>query len=305
MKKKLHIKIFLAIILICFSQIIFFKYKNYSEKMNYEKNILNDYQAYSDALENQDDELLKILENDHKDILEEIKNNNNSHLNIEQIKQDQKDILDLDYKVEYNSDWEIINLENIFDVTKINLYSDDSITKFVSNKVSFVKKDYIPEDLVDLKWKHIIDTKWYQQVRQVMLDSLEKLSLDFFAEFQADLKVVSAYRSYVYQKWIIDRWCSPEFCSMPWFSEHQSGLAVDFFEATSESEFLSKPDLKKYFEWLEKNAHKYWFHNSYQNWAEIDWYNIEPWHWRYIWVEMATYLKNKDITFTQYYKSIN
>jgi D-alanyl-D-alanine carboxypeptidase len=52
---------------------------------------------------------------------------------------------------------------------------------------------------------------------------------------------------------------------------------------------------------MSKNAHKYGFHNSYQKWRKNDWYEIEPWHWRYIWEELAQYLYEEKITFSQFY----
>jgi LAS superfamily LD-carboxypeptidase LdcB len=36
------------------------------------------------------------------------------------------------------------------------------------------------------------------------------------------------------------------------------------FEASTESEFLQKEDLRKYFSWMQQNAYKYGFNNSYQ-----------------------------------------
>jgi D-alanyl-D-alanine carboxypeptidase len=59
--------------------------------------------------------------------------------------------------------------------------------------------------------------------------------------------------------------------------------------------------LKKYYKWLDENAYKYGFHNTYQKWLEIDWYEIEPWHWRYMWVELATYLKDNNLTIAEFY----
>ena len=114
--------------------------------------------------------------------------------------------------------------------------------------------------------------------------------------------MVSAYRSYYYQVWIKRRWCSDLFCAKAWYSEHQSGLAIDLFETTSQKEFLSKPELKKYFIWLNENAYKYGFNNSYKNGKVIDWYAIEPWHWRYLWKEFAKELYEKNMTYWQYYK---
>jgi len=60
------------------------------------------------------------------------------------------------------------------------------------------------------------------------------------------------------------------------------GLAVDIFDASTRQEFLANSLYKKYLEWMKENAHKYGFHNSYQKGLEIDGYDIEPWHWRYL-----------------------
>lgn len=216
------------------------------------------------------------------------------------------------------STWKIIQLNNslsgkietktedkteiiIQEIKREYISLDDSITKFVNNKVHFSKLTYSPNDLVSLKWEYIIDTKWNQTLRKDANLYLQELAKDFYLNFKVKLKIVSAYRSYSYQKWIKDWWCPDNFCAKAGYSEHQSWLAIDFFETTTKEEFLAKKDLKKYFEWLSQNAHKYWFHNSYRNWKEIDWYAIEPWHWRYLWVEFATELKKENITYWEYY----
>lgn len=186
----------------------------------------------------------------------------------------------------------------------LDLKTDNSITKYVSNKVSFNDLKYIPNDLENIDWDFLIDVKWNQTLRKEALENLQKLSKDFYDNFQIKLPIISAYRSYQYQVGIISWWCSLKFCSKPGFSEHQTGLAVDIFEATSEKEFLSKSNLKKYFEWLWKNAYKYWFTNSYKNWIEIDGYENEPWHWRYVWVDFAKYLQENDLSFGKFMKNI-
>lgn len=183
----------------------------------------------------------------------------------------------------------------------IDLYSDSSIQKFVGNEVSFSDVSYIPEDLVSFSWPYIIDAKWNWQMRREAIDTFEKLSESFYAEFWEKIVVVSTYRSYLYQKWIKDRGCPDNLCAKAWYSEHQWWLAIDLWEASTNAQFLGKPDLKKYYEWLMRNASLYWFHNSYQKWKAIDWYDIEPWHWRYVWEELATYLIQNNMTFTEFY----
>jgi len=186
-------------------------------------------------------------------------------------------------------------------INSLDLVIDSSITKYVDNKISFNKKDYIPNNLVDLKWEFLIDFKGNQKVKKITLENLEKLSSDFYNTFWKKLKIVSAYRSYKYQKRIKDWGCSDIFCAKAGYSEHQSGLAVDFWEASEKNRFEKDLVLKSYFEWMKDNAYKYGFENSYQNWVEIDWYEIEPWHWRYVWKDLAKILHKQKITFAQYY----
>jgi len=196
---------------------------------------------------------------------------------------------------------EELKLRNINSLTDLEL--DDSIQKFVNNKVSFNDVKYIPKDLVDLKWEFIVDLKWYGRVRSIAKKYLDKMWEDFYNYFWEKIRVVSSYRSYLYQKWIKDRWCPDNLCSKPWFSEHQTGLAVDLWEASNEEIFLSNSKYKKYFEWLNENAYKYWFANTYIKWLKIDWYEIEPWHWRYLWIPLAEYLRDNNITIAQFYKN--
>ena len=113
--------------------------------------------------------------------------------------------------------------------------------------------------------------------------------------------VVSAFRSYAYQVNIKANWCPDNFCAKAWFSEHQTWLVVDIFEASDKNSWYNNWVLMNYYKWLSENAHLYWFHNTYQKWLNIDWYEVEPWHWRYLWVELATYLFDNKLTIAEYY----
>ena len=145
---------------------------------------------------------------------------------------------------------------------------DDNIQKFVWVNQPFSNKSYEPTDLVSLQWRSHISAQARHTFRKEAADALEKMANDFYAQFSTNIVVASAW------------------------------LAVDLWEATNEQKFLSK--YQKYYNWLHDNAHLYWFHQSYQNWREFDGYYIEPRHWRYLWIELATKLHKKDITFTQY-----
>lgn len=198
-----------------------------------------------------------------------------------------------------------VNEYKVNDNIKSNLaYGDDDyITKFVNNKISFYNLSYIPKNLVKISSDYVVDIKWNQTLRTEANQALQQMAKDFFDKFSEKMVVVSAYRSYDYQVWIKSRWCSDNLCAKAGFSEHQTGLAVDLWEASTQKEFLNNFEFVSYFEWMKENAYKYWFHNTYQKWVKVDWYEVEPWHWRYLWVSLALKLYENNITFAEYYKN--
>lgn len=187
-----------------------------------------------------------------------------------------------------------------------DLKTDSSLQKFVTSNLSFNSKDYVPQKLVSISSDFIYDSKWWtQKVREETNLSLQTMWKLFYETFWKKITVVSAYRSYTYQKWIKDRWCPDNLCAKAGYSEHQSGLAVDLWEASSQKNWNNNSKLMTYYKWLGENAANFGFHNTYQKWLEIDWYEIEPWHWRYMWVELAKYLKENDLTIAEYYNKNN
>lgn len=202
-----------------------------------------------------------------------------------------------------NKNKEIKELKKELFLSKIDLLSDNSITKFVNNKVSFFDLWYVPEDLVSVSGEYIVDSKnWYIKVRKELKDALDALSKQFYKDTNNNIVIVSWYRSYNYQNGIKKWGCPDSLCAKAWYSEHQSGLAIDIYSASSEKNWFNDNNLRKYFSWFKDNAYKYGFHNTYQKWLETDWYEIEPWHWRYIWPEFAKYLYDNNITFAEFYK---
>ena len=122
------------------------------------------------------------------------------------------------------------------------------------------------------------------------------------------LKNVSAYRSYEYQVNLYDSYVKRDgkdkadiYSARPGYSEHQTGLVVDIdngkidynnFESTEE------------FKWMEENAHIYGFilRYPYGKTNETG-YMYEPWHFRYVGVDLATTLYNNGdwITLEDYF----
>jgi D-alanyl-D-alanine carboxypeptidase len=87
-------------------------------------------------------------------------------------------------------------------------------------------------------------------------------------------------------------------------SEHQTGLAVDIVQRTN-IQFMTQAQFEKTkeFAWLTENAHNYGFILRYpREYRDIHGYIFEPWHWRYVGVDIATTMYNEGITiFEEYY----
>lgn len=197
------------------------------------------------------------------------------------------------------SNYSKINLSSFLSKIDYSALPDNDIQKFVGVNQPFNNVNYKPSDLVPLQWRSHISAQARHIFREEAANALEKMANAFYEKFWTNIVVASAYRSYSYQKNSISESCKQSWrCAREWESEHQLWLAVDLREATNEQKFLSK--YQKYYARLHDNAHLYWFHQSYQNWREFDWYYIEPWHRRYLGTWLATKLHEKNVTFTQY-----
>ena len=115
-------------------------------------------------------------------------------------------------------------------------------------------------------------------------------------DFKAKLTINSSRRSQAYQR-KLSASCSTSRCAKPWTSEHEAWLALDLWV----NGWNIKAWSGKYYQWLIDNAHLYGFHNSYQKWMEIDGKMVEPRHWRYVWIDLATILHNNNQTFAEYF----
>ena len=83
-------------------------------------------------------------------------------------------------------------------------------------------------------------------------------------------------------------------------SEHQIGIAVDI----NEDSLHSSSD--EVYDWLNQNAYKFGFIIRYpDNKTDITGVIYEPWHYRYVGVEVATEIYYQDICLEEYLEKIN
>jgi D-alanyl-D-alanine carboxypeptidase len=179
------------------------------------------------------------------------------------------------------------------------------------NKTHPLSSSYVPPDLVNvldygLPCTHGADSS----VNDLRLPAAEALKSMFDAASAQGytLYCASGYRSYALQESIFESNVSTygedyanTFSARPGQSEHQTGLAMDI---TSESAgFALSSSFGSTAEgiWVAQNAHKYGFIIRYPAGAEsITGYQYEPWHLRYLGVDLATAVYNSGLTYEEY-----
>lgn len=140
---------------------------------------------------------------------------------------------------------------------------------------------------------------------------LEPTAYEWFAKMvdaaQADgvwLYCVSAYRSYSYQRTLYQRYVNQSgqtaadtFSARPGFSEHQTGLAVDINTASTSAHFEHTAQYR----WLVEHCWEYGFILRYPEGKEhITGFQFEPWHYRYVGLELAQAVHASGLTYDEY-----
>ncbi len=177
------------------------------------------------------------------------------------------------------------------------------------NKEYTIDKDYVPDDLIipDVKFSFdYADEK--RSMRTVPAKALETMFADAKAEGY-ELLATSGYRSYGRQNMLYNYNLTNKgydytnvYSAMPGTSEHQTGLAIDMTCKTLKGvlsvEFGNTPEGK----WVGKNCYKYGFVLRYDKSKEsITGYGYEPWHFRYVGLELAKYLYDNNLSLDEYY----
>ena len=93
--------------------------------------------------------------------------------------------------------------------------------------------------------------------------------------------------------------------AVPGTSEHHTGLALDIVTPTYQvlDDGYATTDA---FKWLYENCADYGFILRYpENTTHITGIIYEPWHYRYVGVEVAKYITENNITFEEYIEEIS
>lgn len=186
---------------------------------------------------------------------------------------------------------QIQNLAGTVNVLEKLSKTDSELLKKYS-KIYFLNENYIPESLSKISNDFIFPKDKDVEIHTKVHWYLEKLLTDAKSA-GLDLLVLSGYRSFHTQASLKSSYKvtygagANKFSADQGYSEHQLGTTVDFTNSKIGA-VLSGFDKTNEYKWLQENAYKYGFIISYPK--ENTYYIFEPWHWRFIGVELATKL---------------
>ena len=169
------------------------------------------------------------------------------------------------------------------------------------NKYYKLASDYVPANMVTIESPYGVslqlESTVYEQYK-VMWNAAKQEGLNLY--------ICSPYRSYATQQRLYNNYVARDgkaaadtYSARPGYSEHQTGLAFDLITPTSD---LDTFKYTKEFEWMQEHAHEYGFILRYPSGKEyITGYIYEPWHYRYVGVEVATMIHETGLTYEEYY----
>lgn len=180
---------------------------------------------------------------------------------------------------------------------KLSKTDEELLQKY--SKVYFLNENYTPSDLDAIDDDYMLRENDLQYFHGDALPFLEDM-IDEAEDDGYNLKIISAYRSFDHQQDLKGEFTTVygeganAFSADQGYSEHQLGTAVDLTVPEVGATNESFADTEAY-EWLLKNAYKYGFTLSYPE--DNSFYIFEPWHWRFVGVDLATDLHRKDAHF--------
>lgn len=195
-------------------------------------------------------------------------------------------ILNVNMNLDYDFYSNVNTLHNYLDVTTL------------VNKYNKLPDNYEIDDLVTLDNEY---SKKGEKVREVIYNDLKNM-FDEAKKDNINLNVISGFRTNEKQDTLFNNSIKKNgldhaliYSAKPGYSEHQLGLAIDINSV--EESFKNTNEYK----WLKNNSYKYGFIERYPEGKEkITGFGYEPWHYRYLGVDVATKIFTENITYEEY-----
>ncbi len=172
---------------------------------------------------------------------------------------------------------------------KLSQTDEELLMKY--SKVYFLNENYRPAQLSGIDKQYLFN-KDEAYIHTSVAPYLERLIRSASSD-EVNLLILSAFRSFETQTVLKNAYKvtygsgANTFSADQGYSEHQLGTTVDF-TTTKTGALLTGFDKDPAYQWLLENAHRYGFILSYPPGNAF--YKFEPWHWRFVGVDLATWL---------------
>jgi D-alanyl-D-alanine carboxypeptidase len=179
-----------------------------------------------------------------------------------------------------------------FDKTKYSTGDAASQWVVVNKQNPLIPSSYAPTDLVGIGNGQLARANAASALGQLLTAATDA---------GQPVSVLSGYRSYATQSSLYNNYVRTDgqanadtYSARPGHSEHQTGLAVDIGNGVCN--LLACFGDTSAGKWLAANAHSYGFIIRYPaGKTAVTGYQYEPWHLRYVGVELATEMQRKNI----------
>jgi len=190
--------------------------------------------------------------------------------------------------------------------------SDVNSVAVLVNKEFGLPDNYNPTDLV---YPNVRFTFKEKIEKRMMRSEAAKALENLFEGAEKDgvyLAGVSGYRSHKTQTALFNRYVQRDgeekaktYSAVPGHSEHETGLSIDVSGSDGKCAAEDCFGGTKEADWLAQHASEYGFIIRYPEGKDsITGYKYEPWHIRYVGVDIASEIADRGITLEEYYGSI-
>jgi D-alanyl-D-alanine carboxypeptidase len=192
----------------------------------------------------------------------------------------------------------------IFNPPKYSIDEADSIWVVVNKQRQIAPLRYKPENLVFPDFpRPKIQNPFGLQLREEAALATVELASAMQAAGKGTLILNSGFRTFSTQRALYNRTkqarglvVAERLSARPGHSEHQLGLAADFSARGQGCVILVCFGNTEAGRWLADNAHEFGFIVRYpKGYKPITGFQYEPWHFRYVGVELATEMKSKGV----------
>ena len=185
--------------------------------------------------------------------------------------------------------------------------AEDTGLLILVNKSNYLDENYKPADLAPIEY---FAKDRSAEARFMRTEAAEHFNKMMLAGRESGFEIVmtTAYRSYGFQSILYNNYVAnygqaeaDKYSAKPGYSEHQTGLAVDVTAPSVGYALTEAFDQTSEWKWLDENAADYGFILRYpKGKSGTTGYMYEPWHFRYVGIEAAKNITEREITLEEY-----